>query len=68
MTEHEENYLAICLQKTICPVCGNVLKSRVGSGSAKKGVFCSLDCYARWNEGVMQKKLQDRLKKVKPDE
>lgn len=68
MAENEETYLRQCLEQNICPVCKSPIKEKFGSGQFKDGVFCSLDCYAKWNEALLLRRHHARLKKEKSDE
>jgi len=68
MAGEEQAYLRDCLEKSICPACQKSLASGVGSGQLKDGVFCSLDCYARWKQGELWKRHQGRLKKGRFDD
>jgi hypothetical protein len=68
MAENEEVYLRQCLEQNICPVCPQPITEKFGSGQIKDGVFCSLDCYGKWNQGLLIRRHQDRLKKGGSDE
>jgi len=68
MIENEEDYLRRCLEKNICPTCQQLISDKFGSGKTKDGVFCSLDCYTKWNEALLIRRHQDRVKKSKTDE
>lgn len=68
MTENEEDYLRQCLEKNICPVYQQPVTKKFGSGQLKDGVFCSLDCYGKWNQGLLIRRHQDRVKKESSDE
>jgi len=68
MADNEEDYLRQCLEKNICPVCQQPIAKKFGSGQFKDGVFCSLDCYGKWNQGLLVRRHQDRVKKEKADE
>lgn len=58
MSEQQATYLAECLKKAICPACQKHLVERHGSGQFKDGVFCSLDCEAKWRgEEIRQRHL-----------
>ena len=68
MAENEDLYLRQCLEQNICPVCQQPIAQKMGTGQLKEGVFCSLDCYAKWNETSLIRRHQDRVKKANPDE
>ncbi|MDP1680219.1 MAG: hypothetical protein Q8L39_00395 [Burkholderiales bacterium] len=68
MAENEEDYLRQCLEQNICPVCQQPITKKFGSGEFKIGVFCSLDCFAKWNEAALIRRHQDRVQKNKSDE
>jgi hypothetical protein len=48
----EEDSLLELWARNICPNCGRQIPAgkRIGSGQKSKGGFCSLDCYASFNE------------------
>lgn len=52
MASDETNYLQALRKKRICPYCGNTIKAgqNIGTGDPSKGVFCSLDCFAKFYE------------------
>lgn len=62
MAESEENYLRTCLDRSICPFCKREVPpgQRVGSGARCDGVFCSLDCYARYHALTIRERLRLR--------
>jgi len=68
MAESEEEYLRQCREKSVCPECQRPLYEKVGGGQFKDGVFCSLDCYAKWHEALLVRRHQERLQKSKPNE
>ncbi len=68
MAENEEEYLHRCLEQNICPVCQQTIVKRFGSGQIKDGVFCSLDCYAKWHDALLKRRHQDRAQKGDSDE
>lgn len=59
----EQGYLRDSLEKNICPACKKPPNGKIGSGRRKDGLFCSLDCYARWHEGGLLKRHRERLRK-----
>jgi len=63
MAENEESYLKQCREKELCPNCQKSLANKLGSGSFKEGVFCSLDCYTKWHEAALIRRHKARLKK-----
>jgi hypothetical protein len=67
MAEKEAIHLRQCLERGICPTCGGTLVNRIGSGHLSEGVFCSLDCCAKWHEVGLLRRHQDRLKKAERD-
>jgi hypothetical protein len=50
MARSEEEYLLELASKNVCPHCGKPIPEgkRIGAGANRKGVFCSLDCYANY--------------------
>lgn len=62
MAKSEQDYLLELWLKNMCPYCGKAIPEgkRVGSGRKSEGGFCSLDCYARYNE----LELRERARKV----
>ncbi len=67
MSENEKDYLEQCLAKNMCPTCQKPMTTKVGTGQFKDGVFCSLDCQAKWHENAMIKRHLERLKKEQSD-
>jgi hypothetical protein len=67
MAEKEDRYLAECRSSGICPYCHNALIARVGSGSLREGVFCSLTCFAEWNSATMIRRHQIRMQRAAKD-
>jgi hypothetical protein len=63
MADDEQAYLRQCREQGLCPTCQRPLTNRVGSGQFKDGVFCSLDCSARWHAAALVKRHQERTKK-----
>ncbi len=68
MADNEEDDLSRCLEQDICPVCQQSIAEKFGSGQLKDGVFCSLDCYAKWHEALLMRRHQDRVQKGGPNE
>ena len=68
MAVNEEDYLRLCLEQNICPVCQKSITKKFGSGQFKDGVFCSLDCYGEWSKALLIRRHQDRVQKSKSDE
>jgi len=68
MAENDAIYLRRCLDQGICAVCQQPLTTKVGSGQFKDGVFCSLDCHARWHEALLRRQHQNRPQNGSPDE
>jgi len=68
VAEHEENYLAQCLQAGICPACTKATVTKYGTGRFEDGVFCSFDCYTKWHAGALIRKHQDSGKQGAGDE
>ena len=60
MARSEEEYLLELASKNICPYCGKPIPEgkRIGAGANRKGVFCSLDCYARYYEQELKLRAQ----------
>jgi hypothetical protein len=64
MAINERKYLEKCLEAGICPYCkGALSRGRCGTGRTKEGVFCSLDCFARYHALTLKQKQQRLLKK-----
>jgi len=68
MAEDEQLHLNRCLERGVCPTCGEPTKTKYGSGQSKDGVFCSLGCYGKWHKGALVRRHQDRMKNEAPDE
>jgi hypothetical protein len=68
MAESDETYLRECLQSKICPTCQTPFEKGVGGGQPKDGLFCSLDCYAKWHEEMLIRRHRNRLVKPNTDE
>jgi len=68
MAESEEDYLRLCLDRNICPVCQQAITQKFGSGQFKDGVFCSLNCYTEWSKGLLIRRHQDKAQKRESDE
>jgi hypothetical protein len=68
MAENEEVYLRQCLEQNTCPACQQPITEKFGSGQVKDGVFCSLDCYAKWHQAMLKQRHEDRVKKDRSDE
>lgn len=68
MAEADKSYLNNCRDANRCPTCQGPLTTRVGTGSFKDGVFCSLECQAKWHSPAMQLRHLERLRKAKADD
>ena len=68
MAEAEQGYLAQCRANGICPVCHNQLAQRIGSGKLDDGVFCSMDCYAKWHGASLVQRHKMRTMRLGGDE
>jgi hypothetical protein len=51
MATSEAEYLKLMWDLNLCPRCHAAIAEGmgVGSGSKAKGLFCSLDCFAKYN-------------------
>lgn len=67
MAVQEEAHLQKCLAANVCPVCSKSLKTKVGSGKKKDGVFCSVACYGEWHAEMLKRRHFERLKMKKHD-
>jgi len=49
--------------KSECPVCGKHIEAGegVGSGAKDEGIFCSVPCYAKFNEPTLRLRLSEKL-------
>lgn len=61
--EDEKSYLGSCLEKNICPTCQQPIIEKFGSGQKRDGVFCSLDCVAKWRGTALARKNQGTPRK-----
>ena len=62
MDTTETVYLKHCLERKKCPYCGRDLVDgqRVGTGRFDDGVFCSLDCFAKYSQSDFSTRPQRR--------
>lgn len=59
MAEHERNILLDCARRGVCPACGKPTVTKIGTGRVEDGVFCSLDCNAKWRGAELVRKHQE---------
>ena len=67
MADDEQAYLRRCREQNVCPACQAPIVTKLGTGQAKDGVFCSLDCYTRWHEATLVRRHKERTKKEPPN-
>ena len=58
VADHERKLLLKCAEDGVCPLCGKPTIEKVGSGRVEDGVFCSLDCVAKWRGAELVRKYQ----------
>jgi hypothetical protein len=63
MAEDEADYLRQCVEQNNCPVCQQPIAKKLGTGRIQDGLFCSLDCYGKWNEKSLVRRHIERVKK-----
>jgi len=63
MADQERSYLLELWDKGVCPNCAKKIPEgkRVGSGKKSDGGFCSLGCYAEYQEAELIERHAERI-------
>lgn len=67
MAEHEQEYLAQCRRDGICPRCQKPIPPGAGHGTGRHadGLFCSLDCFATYNQAQLIERHRARVRNAR---
>ena len=54
LQEEIREVLRDCYHRKVCPECGNDVTDGVGTGNIGSGLFCDIECFARFRAKMIE--------------